>query len=255
MDAGQYAAFVAALRAADKVELREFERDTPYFEGCLPIEVMAERGNDTLRFGPMKPVGLADPRTGRLPHAVVQLRRDDLAAEHWNLVGFQTRMTFGAQQRVFRLIPGLEKARFVRLGMIHRNTFVCAPRHLDPTLRVKARPGLRLAGQLTGVEGYVESAATGLLAALNLAAELRGLEFPAVPGWTAHGGLIRHLTEREPERFQPANASWGLMLDPPIELPRDKGNRRRAAAAAALEAIRQWRAALPWPVPAAAISV
>ena len=249
MDGGQYAAFITALLEAEQTPLKEFERDTPYFEGCLPIEVMAERGNDTLRFGPMKPVGLPDPHTGRLAHAVVQLRRDDLAAEHWNLVGFQTRMTFGAQQRVFRLIPGLERARFVRLGMIHRNTFVCAPRHLDARLRVKVRPGLRLAGQLTGVEGYVESAATGLLAALHLAAELRGLELPSPPGWTAHGGLIRHLTERLAERFQPANAAWGLMLDPPVALPRDKTARRRIAADAALEAIRQWRTALPWPVP------
>jgi len=249
MDAGRYEAFVAALLAAEQVPLKEFERDTPYFEGCLPIEVMAERGPETLRFGPMKPVGLPHPATGRPPHAVVQLRRDDLAAEHWNLVGFQTRMTFGAQQRVFRLIPGLGEARFVRLGMIHRNTFVCAPRHLDAGLRVKARPDLRLAGQLTGVEGYVESAATGLLAALHLAAERRGVELPAAPGWTAHGGLVRHLTERPAERFQPANASWGLMLDPPVALPRDKGNRRRVAADAALEAIRQWRVGAPWPVP------
>jgi methylenetetrahydrofolate--tRNA-(uracil-5-)-methyltransferase len=248
MDAGQYEAFVAALLDAEQVPEKEFERDTPYFEGCLPIEVMAERGPETLRFGPMKPVGLPHPATGRPPHAVVQLRRDDLAAEHWNLVGFQTRMTFSAQQRVFRLIPGLEQARFVRLGMIHRNTFVCAPRHLDDRLRVKARPALRLAGQLTGVEGYVESAATGLLAALHLAAELCGVELPAVPGWTAHGGLIRHLTEREPERFQPANASWGLMLDPPVALPRDRGNRRRVAADAALAAIREWRSALQWPI-------
>ena len=254
MNRDEYERFVAAVRAAEEVPLKELERDTPYFEGCLPIEVMAERGADTLRYGPMKPVGLPDPRTGRIPFAVVQLRQDDLAAESWNLVGFQTRMTFGAQQEVLRLIPGLERARFVRLGMIHRNTFVCAPRHLDARLRVKVRPELRLAGQLTGVEGYVESAAIGLLAGLFLAAELAGVETPALPGWTAHGGLIRHLTERPPHRFQPANAAWGLMLDPPVALPRDKGNRRRVAADAALEAIRQWRATLPWAVPAAPFS-
>jgi methylenetetrahydrofolate--tRNA-(uracil-5-)-methyltransferase len=241
----QYETFVTALRDAEKVPLREFERDTPYFEGCLPIEVMAERGLDTLRYGPMKPVGLRDPRTGREPHAVVQLRQDDLAAEHWNLVGFQTRMTIGAQREVLHLIPGLAQARFARFGMIHRNTFVCAPRHLDSELRVKARPSLRLAGQLTGVEGYVESAAIGLLAALYLAAELRGLPLPALPAWTAHGGLVRHLTERPPHRFQPANAAWGLMLDPPIELPRHKSARRQAAAAFALDAIGTWRAQFP----------
>ena len=245
----EYLAFVQALRSAEKVPTKEFEREIPYFEGCLPIEVMAERGIDTLRYGPMKPVGLRDPRTGRIPYAVVQLRRDDLAAAHWNLVGFQTRMTFGAQQRVFRLIPGLELARFARLGMIHRNTFICAPRLLDAQLRVKVRPSLRLAGQLTGVEGYVESAATGLLAALHVAAELRGLGIPTLPAWTAHGGLVRHLTERPPHRFQPANASWGLMVDPPSELPREKGARRKAAVAAALGTIRSWREAFPWPVP------
>jgi methylenetetrahydrofolate--tRNA-(uracil-5-)-methyltransferase len=199
----------------------------------------------------MKPVGLRDPRTGRVPYAVVQLRRDDLAASQWNIVGFQTRMTFASQQRVFRLIPGLGDARFVRLGMTHRNTFICAPRHLDTALRVKARPSLRVAGQLTGVEGYVESAATGLLAGLFAAAELRGAGAPPVPAWTAHGGLVRHLTERPPHRFQPANASWGLMAEPPIELPANKGHRRAAAAAFALAEISRWRASLPVPMPPA----
>jgi methylenetetrahydrofolate--tRNA-(uracil-5-)-methyltransferase len=244
-----YVAFVEALRAAETVPVKDFDRDVPYFEGCLPLEVMAERGVDTLRYGPMKPVGLADPRTGRVPHAVVQLRQDDLAAAHWNLVGFQTRMTFGAQQQVLRLIPGLENARFARLGMIHRNTFICAPAHLDARLRVRSRPSLRLAGQLTGVEGYVESAATGLVAALHLAAELRGGEVPPLPPWTAHGGLLRHLIERPPHRFQPANASWGLMLDPPTDLPREKRARRATCVSAALEAVRGWREAFPWPIP------
>jgi methylenetetrahydrofolate--tRNA-(uracil-5-)-methyltransferase len=247
LDRDRYERFVTALLAAEKAAQKEFERHVPYFEGCLPIEVMAERGADTLRYGPMKPVGLRDPRTGREPHAVVQLRQDDLAAEHWNLVGFQTRMTFGAQQEVLRLIPGLENARFVRLGMIHRNTFVCAPRHLDAQLRVVERPSLRLAGQLTGVEGYVESAAVGLLAGLYLAAELRGAAVEPVPPFTAHGGLIRHLTERPPHRFQPANAAWGLMARPPVELPRDKRLQRAASAAIALEAITAWRSAFPWP--------
>ncbi len=245
----RYLSFVAALVAAEKVEIKEFEREVPYFEGCLPVEVMAERGVDTLRFGPMKPVGLPDPRTGRPPYAVVQLRHDDLAASHYNLVGFQTRMTYGAQGRVLRLIPGLQEARFVRFGMIHRNTFICAPAHLDAHLRVMARPTLRLAGQLTGVEGYVESAAVGLLAGLSLAAELAGREVAPPPAWTAHGGLLRHLTARPPHRFQPANASWGLMVDPPGELPRGRAARRRAAAAQAVCAIGQWRAAFPWAVP------
>jgi methylenetetrahydrofolate--tRNA-(uracil-5-)-methyltransferase len=249
MDRGEYERFVAALLAAETVPVSDADREVPYFEGCLPIEVMASRGLDTLRYGPMKPVGLPDPSTGRLPHAVVQLRQDDLAAEQWNLVGFQTRMTVGAQREVLRLIPGLDQARFARFGMIHRNTFVCAPSHLDAELRVKARPELRLAGQLTGVEGYVESAATGLAAGLFLAASLAGVAAPPLPGWTAHGGLVRHLTERPPHRFQPANAAWGLMLDPPIALPRGKAPRRQAAGAYALDAIRAWRAAFPWPVP------
>ena len=249
LDRERYLAFVAALGAAEKVPVREFEREVPYFEGCLPIEVMAERGVDTLRFGPMKPVGLPDPRTGRLAYAVVQLRRDDLAASQYNLVGFQTRMTYGAQGKVLRLIPGLADARFTRFGMVHRNTFVCAPAHLDENLRVRAKPTLRLAGQLTGVEGYVESAAIGLLAGLSLAAELRGIALSPPPAWTAHGGLVRHLVERPPHRFQPANAAWGLMVDPPCELPREKGARRRAAAATALAAMREWRGALPWAVP------
>ena len=252
MDRNTYLAFVEALRGAEKVPEKDFERDVPYFEGCLPIEVMAERGVDTLRYGPMKPVGLRDPATGRQAYAVVQLRRDDLAASQWNLVGFQTRMTFAAQQRVFRLIPGLQRVRFVRLGMIHRNTFICAPKHLDSHLRLKVRPLVRLAGQLTGVEGYVESAAIGLLAGLSLACELRGMTLPPPPPWTAHGGLVRHLTERPPHRFQPANAAWGLMTDPPVELPREKGQRRRATVTAALDAIGTWRCTIPWNVPVSA---
>ncbi|HPC82337.1 MAG TPA: methylenetetrahydrofolate--tRNA-(uracil(54)-C(5))-methyltransferase (FADH(2)-oxidizing) TrmFO [Thermoanaerobaculaceae bacterium] len=248
LDHEQYVAFVVALREAEKVPLREFERDIPHFEGCLPIEVMAERGLDTLRYGPMKSVGLVDPRTGRRPYAVVQLRQDDLAARHYNLVGFQTRMTVGAQQRVMRMIPGLANARFVRYGMVHRNSFVCAPRHLDAQLRIEVRPELRLAGQLAGVEGYVESAACGLLAGFSLAAEQLGAEVEPLVHWTAHGGLVRHLTERSPHDFQPANAAWGLMTEPPIPLPRDKGHRRTVAANAALAEIVRWRATFPFPV-------
>lgn len=244
----EYRAFVAAVLAAEQVPVRDFEKKICYFEGCLPIEVMAERGEDTLRFGPMKPVGLRDPRTGRMPYAVVQLRQDDLAAEHWNLVGFQTRMTHAAQQRVLRMIPGLEQARFVRLGMVHRNTFLCAPRYLDPWLRMVPLPGVRLAGQITGVEGYVESAATGLLAGLFTAAEITGVDPPATPPWSAHGGLIRHLTARDAGRFEPANISWGLMQDPPVPLPRDKQARREGAAAAALAAIGRFRESFPWPI-------
>lgn len=245
----QYLRFVEALRAAEKVPLKPFEEDIPYFEGCLPIEVMAERGVDTLRFGPMKPVGLVDPKTGTTPYAVVQLRQDDLAGEHYNLVGFQTRMTIPAQKEVFRLIPGLENARFVRFGMIHRNTFICAPKFLTETLELRRLSGVRLAGQITGVEGYVESAATGLLAALFTLASLLGVELPPPPPWTAHGGLIRHLTQRDPRRFQPANASWGLMTDPPVALPRDKSQRRRRAVEVALETILAWRAQLAVPIP------
>jgi methylenetetrahydrofolate--tRNA-(uracil-5-)-methyltransferase len=245
----EYDRFVEALLAAPKVAPKPFEEDIPFFEGCLPIEVMAERGRETLRFGPMKPVGLPDPRTGRTPYAVVQLRQDDLAREHYNLVGFQTRLTIPAQKEVFRLIPGLEQARFVRFGMVHRNTFIRAPKFLDGTLQLVGFPGLRLAGQITGVEGYLESAATGLLAALFTLAELLGQPLPPPPPWTAHGGLWRHLQKSNPARFQPANAAWGLMTDPPIPLPQDKTARRKQAVVAALQAIRQWRGQLPIPVP------
>jgi len=245
LDREAYERFVAALLGAEKVPLKSFER---YFEGCLPIEVMAERGPDTLRHGPMKPVGLVDPATGRRPWAVVQLRRDDLAAEHWNLVGFQTKLTRPEQRRVFRLIPGLENARFVRYGMVHRNTFINAPAHLDPFLRLRARPDVRLAGQLTGVEGYVESAATGLLAARLLLAELAGGTPAPPPPETALGSLVRHLTARRPEGFQPANVSWGLIRCP-LELAaiRDKRRRRERQAEHALERIRAWAAAAKTP--------
>jgi methylenetetrahydrofolate--tRNA-(uracil-5-)-methyltransferase len=242
LDRDGYERFVDALLAADKVPFKDFElADIRYFDGCLPIEVMAERGRETLRFGPMKPVGLVDPATGREPWAVVQLRQDDLAAAHWNLVGFQTKLTHGEQLRIFRTLPGLEGARFVRLGMIHRNTFVNAPRVLDPTLRLRARPTLRLAGQITGVEGYVESAACGLLAARFLAAELAGGELPPPPPETALGGLMRHLTAGDAASFQPSNITWGLMATPPEALAaRGRRDRRLRHARRALELIHAW---------------
>jgi methylenetetrahydrofolate--tRNA-(uracil-5-)-methyltransferase len=246
MDRALYERFVAELVAAERVPLNEAEtRDARYFEGCLPIEVMAERGVDTLRYGPMKPVGLTDPRTGRWPHAVVQLRQDDLAAEHWNLVGFQTKLKAAEQKRVLRLIPGLETARFVRFGMVHRNTFVNAPLHLDPLLRLRVDPAIRLAGQITGVEGYVESAATGLLAGRLLAAELRGGAPVPPPGETAMGGLVRHLTAAPGRDFQPSNITWGLILCPDeLAAVRDRGRRRHLQAERGLAAIRGWAASV-----------
>ena len=245
MDREIYERFVRELVAAEQVPLKEFERDAVYFEGCLPIEEMARRGAETLRFGPMKPVGLEDPATGRRPWAVVQLRQDDLAAEHWNLVGFQTRLTRPEQRRVFRMIPGLEEARFVRYGMIHRNTYVNAPALLDSLLRLRCRPDLRLAGQITGVEGYVESAATGLLAGRMLAAELAGREPLPPPPDTAHGGLIRHLTQRPAARFEPSNITWGLMACPPeLRRIRPKEAQRLARAEHALARIAAWAEAL-----------
>jgi len=241
-----YEDFIDALLGAEKVAFKEFEnQDIRYFEGCLPIEVMAERGRETLRFGPMKPVGLEDPATGRRPWAVVQLRQDDLAAEHWNLVGFQTKLTHPEQKRIFRTLPGLERARFVRLGTIHRNTFINAPQHLDATLRLQTRPTIRLAGQITGVEGYVESAATGLLAARLLAAEMAGVELCPPPPETALGGLVRHLTGSSPLTFQPANINWGLMLPPP-ELAgiKSRRDRRLRHAVIAVDSSRRWARSL-----------
>ena len=242
LDRTMYEAFVHELLAAEKVPYKDFEEaDLRYFEGCLPIEVMAERGIDTLRHGPMKPVGLVDPATGHRPWAVVQLRQDDLAAEHWNLVGFQTKLTHAEQKRLLRTLPGLARARFVRFGMIHRNTFVNAPDHLDDRLRVRVQPWLRLAGQVTGVEGYVESAATGLLAARMLAAELAGGTPPPPPADSALGGLVRHLTGRAPDGFQPSNITWGLIACPPeLRRIRPKDDRRRRQAARALDAVAAW---------------
>lgn len=237
MNRDEYAAFIAALRDAPRVVLKEFE-EQKYFEGCLPIEVMMERGENTLRFGPMKPVGLPDPRTGRDPYAVVQLRMEKKDGRFYNMVGFQTKLTYGAQKEVFRMIPGMAAAEFARLGSIHRNTFVCGPKVLLPSLQVKNRPDLLLAGQLTGVEGYVESTAMGLLAGLNawrLAQGRAGLELPSD---TALGALLGHLTRTDPEHFQPSNINFGLF--PPWETKLPKKLRGQHRAQTALASLKQF---------------
>jgi len=241
MDEAQYRAFIAALREADRVTAHEFE-GTPYFEGCLPIEVMAERGEMTLAFGPMKPVGLVDPRTGRRPFAVVQLRREDRAGTAYNLVGFQTRLKHDAQRRVFRMIPGLEAAVFERLGTMHRNTFVDAPRVLDDTLQLRAVPGVYLAGQLTGVEGYVESTACGMLCGQMLADHLLGRNLRRPPPTTMLGGLMGHLRGSE-HAFQPSNATWSMV--PPVEGVRRKADRKTARAERAMVDLEAWVRSLP----------
>ncbi|MFO1142877.1 MAG: methylenetetrahydrofolate--tRNA-(uracil(54)-C(5))-methyltransferase (FADH(2)-oxidizing) TrmFO [Amaricoccus sp.] len=224
MDRDQYEAFVDALLAASKTEFKDWEKDTPYFEGCLPIEVMAERGRDTLRFGPLKPVGLTNPHAPDVkPYAVVQLRRDNALGTLYNLVGFQTKMRHGAQTEVFRTIPGLGNASFARLGGIHRNTFLNSPRLLDERMRLKADPRLRFAGQVTGVEGYVESAAMGLLAGRLAAAERLGRPLDLPPATTATGALLGHITGgADASTFQPMNVNFGLF--PPLEDAR--GGRR-----------------------------
>ncbi len=215
LDRPIYEAFIANLLAAEKTEFKEWESSTPYFEGCLPIEVMAARGPETLRFGPMKPVGLTEPRSGQRPYAVVQLRQDNALGSLYNIVGFQTKLKYGEQTRVFRMIPGLEKAEFARLGGLHRNTFINSPKLLDRWLRLKAMPRLRFAGQITGVEGYVESAAIGLLAGRFAAAERLGRELAAPPPSTAHGALLGHITGgADAETFQPMNVNFGLF--PPL---------------------------------------
>jgi methylenetetrahydrofolate--tRNA-(uracil-5-)-methyltransferase len=219
----QYYAFVDALVAGDKVPFHEWERDTPYFEGCLPIEVMAERGRDTLAYGPMKPVGLTNPN-GPKPFAVVQLRQDNRLGTLYNLVGFQTKLRHGEQSRIFRTIPGLENAEFARLGGLHRNTFVNGPKVLDGSLRLKSQPRLRLAGQITGCEGYVESAAIGLLAGLFAAAEAQARDLPPPPATTALGALLAHVTGGGAvETYQPMNINFGLFPPPP---ERDENGRR-----------------------------
>ncbi len=237
LDEAQYDAFVQAVLDADKVVPREFE-EVRYFEGCLPIEVLAARGHQTLSFGCMKPVGLTDPRTGRRSHAVVQLRQEDEGGTAFNMVGFQTRMTWPEQKRVFRMIPGLEQAEFERLGSVHRNTFVESPKVLDDDLSLKSRPGVYLAGQISGVEGYVESAACGLLVGLELAHQANGQPFSFPPPTTMLGGMLTHL--REPnDDFQPSNVMWSMV--PPIEGRRLKKRARRdAQSARALQDLGAW---------------
>ena len=239
LDKPQYEAFVAALLAADTTEFKEWEKNTPYFDGCLPVEVMAARGADTLRFGPMKPVGLRDPRTGRRPWAVVQLRQDNALGSLWNIVGFQTKLKHGEQTRLLRTIPGLERAEFARLGGLHRNTFLNSPRLLDATLRLKVMPRLRFAGQITGCEGYVESAAIGLLAGRFAAAERAGLAPQAPPSTTAMGALLGHITGgADAATFQPMNVNFGLF--PPIEGNLRGKERKQALAARALRDFDHW---------------
>jgi methylenetetrahydrofolate--tRNA-(uracil-5-)-methyltransferase len=228
---------VKAIVDAQKVEPRSFE-DVRYFEGCLPIEVMASRGERTLSFGPMKPVGLTDPKTGRRPYAVVQLRPEDQAMTAYNLVGFQTRMTYGEQQRVFRMIPGLEEVEILRFGSVHRNTFVNAPKMLDERMQLKARPHVYLAGQITGVEGYVESCAGGLICAIMLAQELKGQALNPPPETTALGGIRTHLA-RENERFQPSNITWAC-IPPPPDPKLKKRDRYQAMADRALADLDGW---------------
>jgi len=239
MDEAEYQAFIAALLAAEKTSFKEWEASTPYFEGCLPIEVMAERGPETLRFGPMKPVGLTDPRTGRRPHAVVQLRQDNALGTLYNMVGFQTKLRHGEQVRVFRMIPGLERAEFARLGGLHRNTFINSPRLLDAELRLKVAPHVRMAGQITGCEGYVESAAVGLVAGRLAAAETKGERLALPPAESAHGSLIRHITGgADASTFQPMNINFGLF--PPLDQRVKKNERKRAMAMRALAALDEW---------------
>lgn len=240
MDRAQYEAFLDALTAADQHHGHEFDQ-VPYFEGCMPIEEMARRGRESLRFGPMKPVGLDDPRTGRWAYAVVQLRREDHAGRMWNLVGCQTRLRIPEQQRVFRMIPGLQQAEFLRYGSIHRNSYVNSPASLTPHLSLRDDPQLLFAGQLTGVEGYTESTATGLLAAINLDRLLRGLDAVVPPPTTMLGALYRYLREAEPKHFQPMNANFGL-LEELATVPRDKVKKRALYAERALAALSEWMA-------------
>src|SRR3954466_3997502 len=239
LDKVQYEDFVQALVDGEKMPFKEWEKDTPYFEGCMPIEVMAERGPETLRYGPMKPTGLDNPRTGRWPYAVVQLRQDNKLGTLWNMVGFQTKLKHGEQVRIFRTIPGLEQAEFARLGGIHRNSFINSPRLLDRELRLKSRPNIRFAGQITGCEGYVESAAIGILAARCAAAELRGETLPPPPPETALGALLAHITGgADAETFQPMNVNFGLM--PPVEGRWKRADRKKAYTDRARAALKTW---------------
>ena len=242
MDGAQYGAFIDAVRDADQFTAHEFDQ-VPYFEGCLPIEEMARRGPETLRFGPMKPVGLPDPRSGRIPHAVVQLRREDRAGQMWSLVGFQTRLRIPEQQRVFSMIPGLGSAEYLRYGSIHRNSYVNSPASLAAALTLKDDSLVFLAGQMTGVEGYTESLGTGLLAGINLDRSLRGLPPAVPPPTTMLGGLYRYLAEADPRHFQPMNANFGL-LDPLEDSRASKDRKKQLLVERALADFGSWAAAL-----------
>jgi methylenetetrahydrofolate--tRNA-(uracil-5-)-methyltransferase len=238
----QYLAFHRGLIEGEKTEFREWEKDTPYFEGCMPIEVAASRGVDTLRYGPMKPVGLDHPVTGRWPYAVVQLRQDNASGTLWNIVGFQTKLKHAEQVRLFRTIPGLENAEFARLGGLHRNTFIRSPELLDPALRLKSMPNVRFAGQITGCEGYIESAAIGLIAGRFAAAELKGETLAPPPVATALGALLHHITgAAEAETYQPMNVNFGLF--PPIPGRTKKADRKKMYTDRAREAMGVWLAA------------
>jgi methylenetetrahydrofolate--tRNA-(uracil-5-)-methyltransferase len=239
MSREQYEAFIDALTAADKAAAHQFD-EVPYFEGCMPAEEMAKRGRESLRFGPMKPVGLVDPRTGREAYAVVQLRMEDRAGQMWNLVGFQTRLRYPEQQRVFRMIPGLENAEFLRFGSIHRNSYLNAPAALLPHLALKDDPRVLFAGQLTGVEGYTESTATGLLAGINLSRMLAGEEPVLPPTTTMLGSLYRYMREADPRHFQPMNANFGLVQELGVRT-KDKRAKKEKLAERALAAMTEWR--------------
>lgn len=249
MSREEYEAFIQALASGDQFTAREFDA-VPYFEGCMPIEEAARRGSETLRFGPMKPVGLTDPRTGRPPWAVVQLRREDRAGRMWNLVGFQTRLRIPEQQRVFRMIPGLAEAEFLRFGSIHRNSYLNTPGALTPHLALRDDPRTLFAGQLTGVEGYTESTATGLVAGINLARLLDGAEPVLPPPTTMLGALYRYLREADARHFQPMNANFGLLDELP-ERVRDKRRKRELFAERALADMRAWRDSVGVAAPAA----
>jgi methylenetetrahydrofolate--tRNA-(uracil-5-)-methyltransferase len=251
MDREEFDRFLDALLEAEAAEAKEWEK-LDYFEGCLPIEVLARRGRDTLRFGPMKPVGLRDPRTGKTPWAVVQLRKENVRADSYNLVGFQNHLKFGEQARVLRLIPGLENARFLRYGQIHRNTYICAPLLIDENLRMKKEPRILFAGQLSGVEGYTESIATGMLAGIYAAVIMRGEDPTPAPRASALGSLVHYITHAEPKNFQPANITFDLLEPLEEELRkkvRDKKERHRIVCERALAAFDAWRSVALHAVP------
>ncbi|MBL8161892.1 MAG: methylenetetrahydrofolate--tRNA-(uracil(54)-C(5))-methyltransferase (FADH(2)-oxidizing) TrmFO [Anaerolineae bacterium] len=247
MNREEYFRFVSALREAAAVELRDFEREDPhFFEGCLPIEQLAARGEETLAYGPMRPVGIRDPRTQKRPFAVVQLRRDNLAGSLYNIVGFQTNIRWGDQERILRLIPGLEQAEFVRMGQMHRNTFINSPTLLSPTMQFRTRPDLCFGGQITGVEGYVGNIATGLIAAINLSGHLRGSSPFVLPQDTMLGALCHYVTHAEPKHFQPMKANFGILPDLPEPI-RNKRDRYMAYSQRAIESFKSYTSTLGEP--------